>query len=80
MSSASPSVITRSGSKLARASRPPIIGIVPIGLAMISPSPRKHSATAITQHSARVDAVVGSAAARSRPTTFRHRRGPPQSR
>ena len=33
MSIASPSVIIRSGSKLARASRPPIIGMVPIGLA-----------------------------------------------
>ena len=54
MSSASPSVITRSGSKLARARRPPIIGTVPIGFAMISPSPRKHSATATMQYSARV--------------------------
>ena len=30
-----------------RASRPPMAGMVPMGLAMISPSPRKHSATPI---------------------------------
>src|SRR4051794_3506882 len=59
--SASPSVITRSGSKLARASRPPIIGTLPIGLARISPSPRKHSAIATTQYSARVIRSVVSA-------------------
>ena len=40
---------------VARASRPPIIGMVPIGLARSSPSPRKHSATATAQTSARVD-------------------------
>src|SRR4051812_45493027 len=55
---ASPSVITRSGSNDSRASSPPIRGIVPIGLATISPSPRKHSATAMTQTSARVTAVA----------------------
>src|ERR687898_3477529 len=57
-SSASPSVITRSGSNDARASRPPIIGTLPIGLARISPSPRKASATATTQISARVASVM----------------------
>ena len=54
MRAASPSVMHRSGSNVARASRPPIIGIVPMGLARISPSPRKHSATATTHTSARV--------------------------
>src|SRR5438270_6838437 len=57
-SSASPSVMTRSGSKAARASRPPIMGTLPIGLARISPSPRNASATATTQISARVAAVI----------------------
>src|SRR4029450_856396 len=57
-SSASPSVITRSGSKAARASRPPIVGTLPIGLARISPSPRNASATATTQISARVASVI----------------------
>src|SRR2546430_5810065 len=57
-SSASPSVMTRSGSKAALASRPPIIGTLPIGLARISPSPRNASATATTQISARVAAVI----------------------
>ena len=79
MSSASPSVITRSGSKLARASRPPIAGMVPIGLAMISPSPRKHSATAIAQNSARVMRSLVDVGAHS-PTTFRYSSCPPQSR
>src|SRR5215510_3017261 len=54
ISVASPSVMHRSGSKLARASRPPIIGMVPMGLARISPSPRKHSAMATQPTSARV--------------------------
>ncbi len=76
MSSASPSVITRSGSKLARARRPPIIGTLPIGLARISPSPRKHSAIATTQYSAR---VIRSPVAH-RPTTFRYSAWSPQSR
>ena len=53
MRRASPSVMARSGSKVARARRPPIIGMVPIGLARISPSPRKHSAMATTHTSAR---------------------------
>src|SRR5262245_8400586 len=57
-SSASPSVMTRSGSNVARARRPPIIGTLPIGLARISPSPRKTSATATTQTSARVASVM----------------------
>ena len=35
---------------VARARRPPIIGMVPIGLARISPSPRKHSATRDDAH------------------------------
>src|SRR5262249_38201855 len=52
--SASPSVMTRSGSNTSRARRPPMAGVVPIGLAMISPSPRKHSATPITHASARL--------------------------
>src|SRR3954470_7086210 len=56
--SASPSVITRSGSNTSRARRPPTAGMVPIGLAMISPSPRKHSATPITQKSARLGAPL----------------------
>ena len=56
-SSASPSVITSSGSNVALASRPPIIGSVPIGLARISPSSRKHSASATAQTSARVGAT-----------------------
>src|SRR5258705_4590862 len=49
---ASPSVIIRSGSNVARARRPPIIGMVPMGLATISPSPRKQSAIAATHTSA----------------------------
>ena len=53
ISRASPSVMARSGSKVARARRPPIIGMVPMGLARISPSPRKHSAIATTHTSAR---------------------------
>src|SRR2546421_3130676 len=57
-SSASPSVMTRSGSKATRASRPPIMGTLPIGLARISPSPRNASATATTQISARVASVI----------------------
>src|SRR5918995_4152140 len=57
-SSASPSVITRSGSNDARASRPPIMGMLPIGLARISPSPRKASATATTQISALVASIM----------------------
>src|SRR5262249_5356565 len=56
--SASPSVTTRSGSKVARARRPPIIGTFPIGLARISRSPRNTSATATTQTSARVASVT----------------------
>jgi hypothetical protein len=49
-----PSVITRSGSKVSRASRPPIIGMMPMGLQSRSPSPRNASATATQQTSARV--------------------------
>ena len=67
MSVASPSVITRSGSKVARARRPPIIGMVPMGLARISPSPRKHSATATTHTSARVTRVDGHGVAHAAP-------------
>ena len=75
-SSASPSVMTRSGSKVARARRPPIIGMVPIGLARISPSPRKHSATATTQTSARVGVASSSAHSSTRPSLVaRPRRG-----
>ena len=46
-----------SGSNVSRANRPPIIGIVPIGLQSHSPSPRKHSAIATAQTSARVKSV-----------------------
>ena len=49
-----PSVITRSGSKDSRASRPPIIGMMPMGLQSRSPSPRNASATAMQHTSARV--------------------------
>ena len=59
--SASPSVMTRSGSKVSAARRPPIVGIVPIGLARISPSPRHASAHATTHTSARVGVARRSA-------------------
>src|SRR5918994_1536818 len=49
--------------KAARASRPPIIGTLPIGLARISPSPRNASATATTQ----ISALVASAMLVSQP-------------
>ena len=57
-SSASPSESTRSGLEVRRASRAPIVGISPIGLAMISPSLAQASAHAATQTSARVTGVV----------------------
>src|SRR6266849_1951862 len=64
-SSASPSVSSRPGSKVALASRAPIAGIRPIGLARISPSPRQASAQAIAHTSALV-AALGTASARAR--------------
>ena len=51
---ASPSVRTRSGAKVSRASRAPSAGAVPKALAMTSPSPRNTSAQATAQYSARV--------------------------
>src|SRR6266540_7059274 len=58
---ASPSVYTRSGSNVSAASRAPSIGISPMGLARISPSPRHASAHATTQISARVGSFTSSA-------------------
>jgi hypothetical protein len=52
--SASPSVMSRSGSVVSRASRAPMVASVDIGLAMISPAPLKISAHAIAQYSALV--------------------------
>ena len=52
--SASPSVMTRSGSNVSTASRAPIVGIVPIGLARTAPSPRHASAHATAHTSASV--------------------------
>ncbi len=49
---ASPSDSSRSGSNVALASRAPAVGISPIGLAAISPSPRHASAQATMQISA----------------------------
>src|SRR5271169_245529 len=48
---ASPSVSSRSGANVSRASRAPRDGITPIGLARIAPSPRHASAQATTQTS-----------------------------
>ncbi len=50
---ASPSDSSRSGSNVALASRAPAVGIWPIGLAAISPSPRHASAQATMHTSAR---------------------------
>src|SRR6266550_2170666 len=58
-SNASPSVTTSAGSNVAFARRPPIVGSVPIGLARISPLPRKHSARATAHTSPRVVALRG---------------------
>ena len=71
MRRASPSVIARSGSKVARARRPPIIGMVPIGLQRISPSPRKHSAMATTHTSARVTRSVSESRHQAVPPSVR---------
>src|SRR5581483_3051457 len=49
---ASPSEYTRSGSNVDAARRTAIMGMVPMGLATISPSPRHASAHATTQISA----------------------------
>ena len=54
---ASPSVRTRSGAKVSRASRAPMAGAVPKALAITSPSPRNTSAQATAQYSARVTPV-----------------------
>src|SRR5215467_13810018 len=62
-SSASPSVSSRSGSNVALASRAPMAGIRPIGLARISPSPRQASAHA-TAHTSALLAVLGTAGVR----------------
>src|SRR5215467_1825913 len=62
-SSASPSVSSRSGSNVALASRAPIAGIRPIGLANISPSPRQASSHA-TAHTSALLAVLGTAGTR----------------
>ncbi len=55
---ASPSLSSRSGANVARASRAPSDGITPIGLARISPSPRQASAHAATHTSALVAVMV----------------------
>ena len=52
------SVIIRSGSNVARAKRPPMIGTVPIGLHKISPSPRKASAMATQQISSIITSLI----------------------
>jgi len=56
---ASPSVSSKPGSNVSRASRAPRVGISPIGLARMAPSPRHASAQATTHTSARV-AGIGS--------------------
>ena len=58
---ASPSVSSKSGANVSRASRAPRDGISPIGLARIAPSPRHASAQATTQTSALVGSSVTSA-------------------
>ena len=68
---ASPSVYTRSGSNVSAARRAPSVGITPIGLARISPSPRQASAHATTQTSTRDTAVTRPPL----PASARQRRG-----
>ncbi|GAA3192448.1 hypothetical protein GCM10017688_58010 [Streptomyces ramulosus] len=64
---ASPSVSSRSGAKVARASRTPMVGAVPKALARISPLPRNASAQATAQISARVASLMPAAPLRGGP-------------